>query len=86
MAGCTFPRPAKPSSVFNTLDGHGIKLLQRAGITPAVITGRDSKPLRLRLAALGVKHVRFTEPKTSDQPLSALKTLGTGLVTGSGDG
>ena len=37
---------------FHTLDGHGLKLLQRAGITPVVITGRDSKPLRLRLQAL----------------------------------
>ena len=25
---------------FNTLDGHGLKLLQKAGITPAVITGQ----------------------------------------------
>jgi 3-deoxy-D-manno-octulosonate 8-phosphate phosphatase (KDO 8-P phosphatase) len=49
---------------FNTLDGHGLKLLQRAGITPAVVTGRDSKPLRLRLHALGVVHARFgTEDK-----------------------
>ena len=31
---------------FHILDGLGLKLLQRAGITPAVITGRDSKPLR----------------------------------------
>ncbi|MEI8326666.1 MAG: HAD hydrolase family protein [Betaproteobacteria bacterium] len=49
---------------FHTLDGHGIKLLQRAGITPAVITGRDSLALRLRLEALGVRHVRYaTEDK-----------------------
>lgn len=49
---------------FNTLDGHGLKLLQRAGITPAVITGRDSKSLRLRLEALGVQQVRYgTENK-----------------------
>lgn len=49
---------------FNTLDGHGLKLLQRAGITPAVVTGRDSAPLRLRLKALGVTHARFgTEDK-----------------------
>ena len=41
---------------FNTLDGQGLKLLQRAGITPVVITGRDSAPLRLRLKALGVEH------------------------------
>lgn len=49
---------------FNTLDGHGLKLLQKAGITPAVITGRDSLPLRLRLKALGVVHAHFgTEDK-----------------------
>jgi 3-deoxy-D-manno-octulosonate 8-phosphate phosphatase (KDO 8-P phosphatase) len=49
---------------FNTLDGQGIKLLQKAGITPAVITGRDSQPLRLRLQALGIRHARFgTEDK-----------------------
>ncbi|MPM16695.1 3-deoxy-D-manno-octulosonate 8-phosphate phosphatase KdsC [bioreactor metagenome] len=49
---------------FNTLDGHGLKLLQRAGITPAVVTGRDSPALRLRLKALGVVHARFgTEDK-----------------------
>ena len=49
---------------FNTLDGHGLKLLQRAGITPAVITGRDSGALRNRLTALGVTHARFgTEDK-----------------------
>lgn len=49
---------------FHTLDGHGIKLLQRAGITPAVITGRDSPALRARLAALGVTRARYgTEDK-----------------------
>ena len=31
---------------FNTLDGHGLKLLQKGGITPVVITGRDSPALR----------------------------------------
>ncbi len=49
---------------FNTLDGHGLKLLQRAGITPVIITGRDSKPLRVRLAALGIEHAVYgTENK-----------------------
>ena len=49
---------------FNTLDGHGLKMLQKAGITPAVITGRDSLPLRTRLAALGITHAHFgTEDK-----------------------
>lgn len=49
---------------FNTLDGHGLKLLQRAGITPAVITGRDSAALRKRLSALGITHAIYgTEDK-----------------------
>jgi 3-deoxy-D-manno-octulosonate 8-phosphate phosphatase (KDO 8-P phosphatase) len=49
---------------FNTLDGHGLKLLQQAGITPAVITGRDSPALRTRLAALGITHAHYgTEDK-----------------------
>ncbi len=49
---------------FHTLDGHGIKLLQRAGITPAVVSGRDSPALRLRLKALGVEQVSLgTEDK-----------------------
>jgi 3-deoxy-D-manno-octulosonate 8-phosphate phosphatase (KDO 8-P phosphatase) len=60
---------------FNTLDGHGLKLLQKAGITPAVITGRDSRPLRKRLEALGVVHTHFgTEDKApaAEQTLQAL--------------
>ena len=49
---------------FHTLDGHGLKLLQRAGITPAIISGRDSAPLRTRLSALGIEHAVFgTEDK-----------------------
>ena len=60
---------------FHILDGLGLKLLQRAGITPAVITGRDSAPLRARLAALGVDHVHFgTEEKrpAAEKTLTAL--------------
>lgn len=60
---------------FHILDGLGLKLLQKAGITPAVITGRDSKPLRARLQALGVTHVHYgTEDKApaAQQTLSAL--------------
>ncbi|TSE26753.1 3-deoxy-D-manno-octulosonate 8-phosphate phosphatase KdsC [Tepidimonas sediminis] len=49
---------------FHTLDGHGLKLLRRGGIEPAVVTGRDAPALRARLQALGVRHARFgTEDK-----------------------
>ena len=61
---------------FNSLDGHGLKLLQRAGITPAVITGRDSAALRSRLQALGVVHAHFgTEDKRPAAEIT-LRTLG----------
>ncbi|WP_346798891.1 HAD hydrolase family protein [Halomonas sp. Bachu 37] len=42
---------------FNTLDGHGLKLLKRAGIAVAFITGRDSPMVSQRAAALGITHV-----------------------------
>lgn len=57
---------------FHILDGLGLKLLQRAGITPAVITGRDSKPLRGRMQALGIVHVHYG---TEDKLPAAEKTL-----------
>lgn len=44
---------------FATLDGHGLKLLPQGGITPIVITGRDSPAVRRRVADLGIKHVAF---------------------------
>jgi 3-deoxy-D-manno-octulosonate 8-phosphate phosphatase (KDO 8-P phosphatase) len=73
--GLQFTETGETIKRFNTLDGHGLKLLQRAGIIPAVITGRDSKPLRLRLAALGIEHVHYgTEDKrpAAEQTLAAL--------------
>jgi 3-deoxy-D-manno-octulosonate 8-phosphate phosphatase (KDO 8-P phosphatase) len=44
---------------FNALDGHGLKLLAQGGITPIVITGRDSPAVRRRLADLGLTHAVF---------------------------
>jgi 3-deoxy-D-manno-octulosonate 8-phosphate phosphatase (KDO 8-P phosphatase) len=62
--GLYFSEAGETLKRFNTLDGQGLKLLQKSGITPVVITGRDSAPLRLRLQALGITHARFgTEDK-----------------------
>ncbi len=62
--GLLFTENGETIKRFCTLDGHGLKMLQKAGITPAVITGRDSAPLRTRLKALGITHVRYgTEDK-----------------------
>ena len=40
---------------FNTLDGHGIKMLQQAGIEVGIVSGRDSAALQQRADDLGIK-------------------------------
>jgi 3-deoxy-D-manno-octulosonate 8-phosphate phosphatase (KDO 8-P phosphatase) len=62
--GLYFSEQGETLKRFSTLDGHGLKLLKQAGITPVIITGRDSAPLRFRLKALGIEHAKFgTEDK-----------------------
>lgn len=61
---------------FNILDGMGLKLLQKAGITPAVITGRDSPALRARLQALGIAHAHFGTENKRPAAESTLQALG----------
>jgi 3-deoxy-D-manno-octulosonate 8-phosphate phosphatase (KDO 8-P phosphatase) len=43
--------------VFSCLDGHGLKMLQEAGVEVAIITGRTSEMLTRRAAELGIRHV-----------------------------
>jgi 3-deoxy-D-manno-octulosonate 8-phosphate phosphatase (KDO 8-P phosphatase) len=42
---------------FNSRDGHGMTMLQQTGVILAVITGRTSEVVRIRMESLGVKHV-----------------------------
>jgi 3-deoxy-D-manno-octulosonate 8-phosphate phosphatase (KDO 8-P phosphatase) len=42
---------------FNIKDGLGIKLLQRDGVTVAIITGRNSPVVTRRAAELGIEHL-----------------------------
>lgn len=42
---------------FHVRDGHGIKMLIRAGITVALITGRSSKVVERRARELGITEV-----------------------------
>jgi 3-deoxy-D-manno-octulosonate 8-phosphate phosphatase (KDO 8-P phosphatase) len=74
--GLYFSEHGETLKRFNTLDGYGIKLLQRAGIVPTIITGRDSKPLRLRLAALGLEHVHYGCEDKRPAAEQTLHTLG----------
>ena len=76
---CAEPRGAAETiKRFNTLDGHGLKLLQRASITPVVITGRDSRALRVRLEALGVTRAHFGVEHKSSVATRVLGELGLG--------
>ncbi|MBI5049519.1 MAG: HAD-IIIA family hydrolase [Nitrospirae bacterium] len=43
--------------VFHVRDGHGIKMLQRAGINVAIISGRKSKVVERRAEELGITEV-----------------------------
>lgn len=70
--GLYFTESGETIKRFNTLDGHGMKLLQQTGITPVIISGRDSAPLRARLAALGITHMHLG---TEDKRPAAEKTL-----------
>jgi len=40
---------------FNTLDGHGIKMLQKSGVKVGIITGRTSQLVARRANDLGIK-------------------------------
>lgn len=76
--GLYFSESGETLKRFHTLDGHGLKLLQKAGITPAVITGRDSAPLRLRLHGLGITHAVFGTEDKRPAAERILATLGLG--------
>jgi len=42
---------------FNSLDGHGIKMLKASGVEIAIITGRNSRCVEARALNLGISHV-----------------------------
>jgi 3-deoxy-D-manno-octulosonate 8-phosphate phosphatase (KDO 8-P phosphatase) len=42
---------------FNTLDGHGIKMLMNSGVRTAIITGRSSPVVERRARNLGINHL-----------------------------
>lgn len=42
---------------FNSLDGHGLKMLRASGVEIAIITGRTSRCVAARAQNLGIAHV-----------------------------
>ncbi len=55
--GLTFDNRGEEYKTFNSLDGHGIRMLLNCGIDVAVITGRKSGIVDHRMGDLGVKHI-----------------------------
>ena len=45
------------SKSFNSLDGHGIRMWQRAGLKVALLSGRTSEPTSRRAAQLEIEYV-----------------------------
>ena len=60
---------------FSVLDGHGLKLLAQGGITPLVVTGRDSPAVRRRVADLGLAHAVYGAQDKLAAANALLKTL-----------
>jgi 3-deoxy-D-manno-octulosonate 8-phosphate phosphatase (KDO 8-P phosphatase) len=63
---------------FHIKDGYGLKLLMKAGIDVAVISGGDSKDVRTRMEFLKIKHVFLGD----EEKIKALDKIiaATGLV------
>ena len=56
---------------FHAFDGHGVKLLQLAGLKTALISGRQSAAVSERSRELGIEHVI----QGADDKLAAFRTL-----------
>ncbi|MFA7239972.1 MAG: HAD-IIIA family hydrolase [Sulfuricellaceae bacterium] len=56
---------------FNSLDGHGLKMLKRSGVELAIITGRTSRVVAQRAANLGIAYLY----QGIEDKLGALLTL-----------
>jgi 3-deoxy-D-manno-octulosonate 8-phosphate phosphatase (KDO 8-P phosphatase) len=55
--GLLFTGAGDTMKVFNSLDGHGAKLLREAGIDTAIITGRRSEIVAVRAKELRITHL-----------------------------
>lgn len=56
--GIVFDGDGREIKRFHVRDGHGIKMLQRAGVEVGIITGRTSEVVSIRAKELGIAIVR----------------------------
>lgn len=60
---------------FNSLDGHGIKMLRASGVEVAIITGRTSQCVTKRAQNLGIEHVYQGVERKLDAMVDLLNKL-----------
>ena len=60
---------------FNSLDGHGIKMLKASGVEIAIITGRTSRCVEMRAKNLGIEHVYQGVERKLDAMVDLLNKL-----------
>jgi len=60
---------------FNSLDGHGLKMLKASGIETAIITGRSSGCVTARAKNLGIEHVYQGIERKLDAMIDLLEKL-----------
>lgn len=59
--------------VFNTLDGHGLKMLMRHGVQVAIITGRKGDAITSRAKDLGIQLIKQGREDKFDALLELLQ-------------
>jgi len=60
---------------FNSLDGHGLKMLRASGVETAIITGRTSRCVEARARNLGIEHVYQGVERKLDAMVDLLNKL-----------
>jgi len=78
-----FNNDGSEMKAFSTLDGHGIKMLQKSGVLVGIITGRTSQLVAKRAADLGIKIlVQGREDKLQAlQEIIALRNIASDNIT-----
>lgn len=62
--------------IFNSRDGHGMKMLQESGVIVGVISGRSSPAVKHRMAGLGIEHLYQGQQNKLPAFQSLLASLG----------
>ncbi|THB73986.1 MAG: 3-deoxy-manno-octulosonate-8-phosphatase KdsC [Gammaproteobacteria bacterium] len=71
-----FGESTEELKAYNIKDGLGMRLLMDNGIEIAIITGRNSKSVEIRMAGLGIKHLyqgKLAKRESYEQLIDKLK-------------